>query len=57
MKQFGLPGSSSRRSGGGYYDSRGYGGSGGSDGGLGGALGGGLMDNAGSLMNIAKAFM
>ena len=52
MKQFGvrLPGldGGSRGVGGGYYGSRGYG----SDRG-----GGGMMDNAGNLLNIAKAFM
>jgi len=55
-KQFGVrvPGMDSKRSrsmGGGYYGSRGYGGS------SGGGLGGGLMDNMGGVMQIAKAFM
>ena len=52
MRQFGVrvPGldGGSRRMGGGYYGSSGYG----SDRG-----GGGLGDNMGSLMQIAKAFM
>ncbi|KAK4499771.1 hypothetical protein PRZ48_007957 [Zasmidium cellare] len=43
---FGLDGAA-RRMGGGYYGSSGYGGGG----------GGGWMDNAGGLMQIAKAFM
>lgn len=51
MKQFGvrLPGldGGARTMRGGYYGSKGYG----SDG------GGGLLDNAGNLMNIAKAFI
>lgn len=58
MKQFGVNipgmGSGSRTMRGGYYGSKGY------DsglGGLGGGLGGGLMNNAGSLMSIAKAFI
>ena len=60
MKQFGVRipgmdrGSGSRRSGGGYYGSSGYGREGG--GGMGG-IGGGLMDNAGGIMQIARAFM
>lgn len=54
MKQFGvripgLDGRGSRSMGGGYYGSRGYGGS---DRG-----GGGLMENASGLLNIAKNFM
>ena len=47
------------RGAGGYYGSSGYGGS--SGGGLGGLMGGGggggLMENAGSLLGLAKAFM
>ena len=57
-KQFGVrvPGMDGRGSrgsrsmGGGYYGSRGYGGGSG-------GLGGGLMDNMGGVMQIAKAFM
>lgn len=45
-------GGGSRRGGGGYYGSSGYDG-----GGMFGGGGGGLMDNAGGLMQIAKAFM
>ena len=58
MKQFGVrvPGMDGRggrsMGGGGYYGSRGYGGSGSSLGG-----GGGLMDNFGGVMQIAKAFI
>jgi hypothetical protein len=59
MRQFGvrIPGmdGSSRRMGGGYYGSGGYDGR--SSGGLFGGGGGGLMDNAGGIMQIAKAFM
>jgi hypothetical protein len=53
-------GSGARRGGGGYYGSGGYDGfgGGGSGGGLfGGGGAGGLMENAGGLMQIAKAFM
>lgn len=62
MKQFGVkvPGltGGSRSMGGGYYGSSGYDRRGGSGGGLfGGGGGGGLMDNAGGIMQIAKAFM
>lgn len=61
---FGLDGNTRRYSGG-YYGSAGYESGGGGAGGLGalggllggGGGGGGLMQNAGSLMNIAKAFM
>ncbi len=63
MRQFGvnIPGTGSRRMGGGYYGSKGYG----RDGGLGGLGGigggaGGLMDSMGGMggvMSIAKAFM
>ena len=49
---------STNRGGGGYYGSRGYGGS---SSGLGSMFGGGgaagLMDNAGDIMKIAKMFM
>lgn len=52
---FGLDGAT-RRMGGGYYGSSGYDGRGGF-GGMGGGGGGSWMDNAGGLMQIAKAFM
>lgn len=60
MRQFGvrvpMMGGAARRSGGGYYDSRGYDGDRGGGGGLMGGAGG-LMGNVGGLMNMARAFM
>lgn len=59
LRQFGvrMPGldGATRRSGGGYYGSSGYEGAASSL--LSGGGGGGLMNNAGSLMQIARAFM
>lgn len=48
---------STNRGGGGYYGSRGYGGSSSGLGSMFGGNAGGLMDNAGDIMKIAKMFM
>jgi hypothetical protein len=51
-------GGDTSRGGGGYYGSRGYGGSSSALGDIfGGGAGGGMMDNAGHVLKIAKMFM
>ena len=61
LRQFGvrlpLLDGGARRGGGGYYGSSGYDGGSSRMGGIGGGGGGGWMENAGSLMQVAKMFM